>query len=41
MWQIWGDEGCVQDLVEKPERKRPHVITRHRWEYNVKMALLK
>jgi hypothetical protein len=29
----------VQDLVEKPERKRPHVITRHRWEYDVKLDL--
>jgi len=29
----------MQDLVEKPERKRAHVITRHRWEFNVKMEL--
>jgi len=39
MWQKWGEEGRMQDLVEKPERKGPHVITRCRWEYNVNMDL--
>jgi hypothetical protein len=29
----------MQDLVEKPGRKRPHVITTHGWEYNLKMDL--
>jgi len=27
MWHIWGEEGHMQDFVEKAERKRPHVIT--------------
>ena len=39
MWHIWGEEGCVQDLVGKPERKGPYVIPRHRWECNVKLDL--
>jgi hypothetical protein len=28
-----------KSLVGKPERKRPHGRTRHRWEDNIKMDL--
>jgi len=34
-----GDERCVQDLVGKPERKRPLGKPMHRWENNIKMSL--
>jgi len=32
-------EALYRVLVGKPEGKRPLVRPRHRWEYNIKMAL--
>jgi hypothetical protein len=39
MWHAWGGEGCVQGLGGSPERKRPPVRRRCRWENNIKMDL--
>ena len=33
--------GVYKILVEKPERNRPHVRLRRRWEDNIKMDLQK
>jgi hypothetical protein len=33
------EERCMQDLVVKPERKRPFGRYRHVWEDNIKMNL--
>jgi len=34
-----GEERCVQELVWKPERKRPLGRPKRRWEDNIKMDL--
>jgi len=34
-----GQDSCIQDLVGKPERKRPPGRPRHRWEDNIKMDI--
>jgi len=33
------EEKCIQELVGKPEGKRPLGGPRHRWEDNIKMDL--
>jgi hypothetical protein len=33
------DEKCIQNLVGKPEGKRPFGRPRHRWEVNIVMDL--
>ena len=39
MWQVWGEEKCIQVLVGKPEGKRQLVRSRSRWEDNFKIDL--
>jgi hypothetical protein len=34
-----GEEGIIQDLVGKPEGKRPLGRARHTWDYNTEMNL--
>jgi hypothetical protein len=34
-----GEERCIQDLVGKPEGRRPLGRPRRRWEDNIKMDL--
>ena len=34
-----GEERRIQDLVGKPEGKRPLGRPRHRWEHNIEMDL--
>ena len=34
-----GEERCIQDLVEKPEGKRPLGRPSRRWDNNIKMDL--
>jgi hypothetical protein len=33
------EKGCIQDLVERPEERRPLGRPRCRWEENMKMDL--
>ena len=34
-----GEQRCIQDLVGKPEGKRPLGRTRRKWDDNIKMDL--
>jgi hypothetical protein len=34
-----GEEECIEELVGKPEGKRPPGRPRHRWVNNIKMDL--
>ena len=34
-----GEKGCIQDLVERPEERRPPGRPRCRWEDNIEMDL--
>jgi hypothetical protein len=39
-FSMYGEEErCIQDLVGKPEGKRPLGRSRYRWENNIKMDL--
>jgi hypothetical protein len=38
MWHVWRKEKCRQDLVGKPEGKRPFERPRGRWK-NMKAYL--
>jgi hypothetical protein len=40
MQYAWGDEKSIQNLVGKPERKRPLGRSRCRWEDNIRMDLM-
>jgi hypothetical protein len=37
MWYAWGEERCLQDLVGRPEGKRPLERPRRRWKGNIEM----
>jgi hypothetical protein len=40
MYHAWGEEeNACRSLVGKPQGKRPLGRPRHRWEYNIKMAV--
>ena len=39
MYNVWGGEGYIRDLVGKPGRKRPLGRPRTRQENNIKMDL--
>ena len=39
MWHVWETEGAYEDLVGRPEGKRPFGRRRSRWEGNIKMDI--
>ena len=37
VWDVWGEEICVQGLVRNGDRRRPLSRPWHRWEDGIKM----